>query len=562
MNQELKYSLILLLSLIVSLLALTVFATSNIDSDYKYAWSSTTGWLNFQPSRGGVTIYLDHLEGDAWSEQSGWIQLGSYSGGGSYHYENTSSTNWGVNQDDAGQLSGYAWSDTLGWINFNPSDGQVIINQTSGDFQGSAWSEVGGWIQFKQDEAPTYKVQYNPNNPTETEIMTETVAEPPLPPSTSISGEVTGTSNMKWQTITDEVTFKENTSISNVIFEKDVTNEGLVSNFKVAQGATFEGGKVTGYITNEGTISNVNFVGAELRGGILSGTITNLGQGVIKDVQLAPNTTIKGGKVGGTITGDSSSTLHDVQLTAGTILSGCQLSGDISGDPNQPTQLDDTIQIAPGTKLSYVLLSPTMSLPTDVELGPGVTLLIEPKQLTAEYVAQIRPPLFAALQAEQLAKFSKDAVSGITPEQLAYLPLPTLGGLTRNNIGSLSIAVLHEMTPEQVTALNKAEFKQMPSQDVSKLFVNFDKDKISPQDVEEMVPPGWKLDLETGALTAPVGAKLTLKTLPIDSRFVTSSEAIDLDKGFGLGGSGTPLKEGLKESLKDSLSGQENRPLS
>ena len=125
-------------------------------------------------------------------------------------------------------------------------------------------------------------------------------------------------------------------------------------------------------------------------------------------------------------------------------------------------------------------------------------------------------------------------------------------------MGGLSIAVLHEMTPEQVTALNKAEFKQMPSQDVSKLFVNFDKDKISPQDVEEMVPPGWKLDLETGALTAPVGAKLTLKTLPIDSQFVTSSEAIDLDKGFGLGGSGTPLKEGLKESLKGSLSGQGN----
>ena len=559
MNQELKY-LLILLSLIVNLLALSVFATSNIDSNYKYAWSSTSSWLNFQPTHGGMIVYLDHLEGDAWSEQGGWIQLGSYNGGGTYHYENTSSTNWGVNQDSTGQLSGYAWSDTLGWINFNPSHGQVIINQENGDFQGSAWSEIGGWIRFKQDEAPTYKVRYNPtetpivveppppspNNPTETMTVVE-----PLP----ISDEVTGTLNIGWQTISDKVTIKENANISHVIFENNVTNEGIVSNFKVAQGATFEGGKITGYITNEGTIANVEFVGAELRGGILSDTIINSGQGVIKDVQLAPNTTIIGGKVGGTITCDSSSTLHDVQLTAGTILSGCQLSGDISSDPDQPTQIDNTNQIAPGTKLSYVLLSPTVSLPTDIELGPGVTLLIDPDQLTAEQVAKIPPPVFAAIQAKQLARFSKDAVSGIRPEQLAYLPLETLGGLTHNNMGGLSIAVLHDMTSKQVSALNETEFKHLSSREVSKLFVNFDKNQIRTQDVEQLVPPNWQLDSTTGALQPPVGAQLTLATLPMSPSLpVQIPETIDIKQGVGLGGAGTSLKEGMESSMRQQNS--------
>ncbi|NJO18326.1 MAG: hypothetical protein HC877_22115 [Thioploca sp.] len=553
MNQRLKYSLISLS--IVNLLASTVFA-SNIDSDHKYAWSSTTGWLNFQPSHGGVTVYPDHLEGDAWSEQSGWIQLGSYSGGGSYHYENTSSTNWGVNQDSIGQLSGYAWSDALGWINFNPSHDQVIINQESGDFQGSAWSEIGGWIQFKQDEAPTYKVRYN-------STKTSTVTEPLLPPTTllppTISNEVTGSPDQEWRTITNEVSIPENTSINHVIFENDVTNAGLVSNFKVGPDATFEGGTVTGYITNAGTIANVDFVGAKLSGGTLSGNIINSGQGIIENVQLAPNTTITDGKIGGTITGDSSNTLRDVQLTAGTtILSGVQLSGDISGDPNQPVQLDDTIQIAPDTKLSYVILGTTMELPDNVELGPGVTLLIDPDKLTAEQVAQIPPPLFAILSAEQLAKFSKDAVSGIRPEQLAYLPLKNLGGLTRNNMGGLSTTVLHDMTPKQVVALNKAEFKRMSSQDVSKLLVNFDKDQISPQDVEQLIPSGWQLDLETGALKPPVGAQLTLTTLPNSlnspSSPVQIPEIIDIEKGMGLGGAGTSLKAGMESSMEQQHS--------
>ncbi len=113
MNIELRYSLILLL-VIVNLLAPNASAMGNIDSTDKYAWSFTSAWINFRPSYGGVTVYPDHLEGYAWSEQSGWIQLGSQGGGDSNYYTNTSATDWGVNHDGAGHLSGYAWSISTG----------------------------------------------------------------------------------------------------------------------------------------------------------------------------------------------------------------------------------------------------------------------------------------------------------------------------------------------------------------------------------------------------------------------------------------------------------------
>lgn len=130
---------------------------SNISPTNKYAWSHATGWHNFWPTDGEITVYPDHLEGYAWAENLGWLRLGSHTGGGAYTYLNTTNANWGVNNDGSGTLSGYAWSHSAGWINFNPSDGGVTIDGTTGDFDGYAWSENSGWIHFK-GTAPAYKV--------------------------------------------------------------------------------------------------------------------------------------------------------------------------------------------------------------------------------------------------------------------------------------------------------------------------------------------------------------------------------------------------------------------
>jgi hypothetical protein len=85
---------------------------SNIDFTNKYAWGTNVGWLNFNPTL-GVTVYDDHLEGYAWAENVGWIRLGTYEGGGTYSYNNSSMTDYGVNNDGSAQATFPAMLGTL-----------------------------------------------------------------------------------------------------------------------------------------------------------------------------------------------------------------------------------------------------------------------------------------------------------------------------------------------------------------------------------------------------------------------------------------------------------------
>jgi len=118
----------------------------NIDSTNKYAWNENVGWQNFRPTHGGATVEDSGVYGYVWLENIGWVRLAYDS---NPPYENTSSTNWGVNNDGSGNLSGYAWSENTGWINFNPTHSQVTVSTSTGEFDGYAWSENLGWIHFK-----------------------------------------------------------------------------------------------------------------------------------------------------------------------------------------------------------------------------------------------------------------------------------------------------------------------------------------------------------------------------------------------------------------------------
>jgi len=406
-----------------SLISQGVFAASNIDTTDKYAWNTNSGWVNFNSTHSGVTVYDDHLEGYAWAENIGWVRLGTYTGGGNHTYTNTSA-DYGINNEGSGNLSGYAWSSHVGWINFNPSNSQVTINTVTGDFDGYAWSENVGWVHFQKTGSPAYKVRYNvssipPNAPTnlsgsaasQTQInlswtdnstnetgfkverdgvlITTTVADAinysdsglscgttysysikatnvsgdssatTINASTSVCATVVSTSvsssvgcatgdsiinsscNAGEQTFTEEAKVGDNASVARVTFDSDVENKGMISNSTIRPGATLTGGKLTGTITNEGTIADINFVGMTLSGGTLSGTITNNSKvgGIIKDVQLAAGAILKGGKVGGEITGDP----DDLPLITAT-------------------------RIMPGSALYHVRISPTVELPKNVVL--------------------------------------------------------------------------------------------------------------------------------------------------------------------------------------------------
>ncbi|MCF7831443.1 MAG: hypothetical protein K9M36_00970 [Candidatus Pacebacteria bacterium] len=48
---------------------------------------------------------------------------------------------------DTGALSGYAWGSQIGWVNFSPQGGGVTMND-DGEFDGYAWSGSNGWLEF------------------------------------------------------------------------------------------------------------------------------------------------------------------------------------------------------------------------------------------------------------------------------------------------------------------------------------------------------------------------------------------------------------------------------
>jgi hypothetical protein len=158
--------LVLIAVVVLCLVAVAQASTGNIDAVDKWAWGTNVGWVNFNPTHGGVTVYDDHLEGYAWGENIGWIRLGTHTGGSPHTYANTAADNYGVNRDANGNLLGYAWGTNVGWINFSPTHGGVTIDPDTGSFDGYAWGENVGWIHFK-GTAPAYNVvtEYRPPPP-------------------------------------------------------------------------------------------------------------------------------------------------------------------------------------------------------------------------------------------------------------------------------------------------------------------------------------------------------------------------------------------------------------
>jgi len=79
-----------------------------------------------------------------------------------------------------------------------------------------------------------------------------------------------------------------------------------VSNLTITKEGHLIGGRVTGYIVNDGLMENFEFHGMSIIGGTLGGIVTNRSQvaGYFKDVHLAPDTHLIGTKLRGEMRGD------------------------------------------------------------------------------------------------------------------------------------------------------------------------------------------------------------------------------------------------------------------
>jgi hypothetical protein len=136
----------------------------------QYAWGENVGWLNAEPTGDGgpgIEVTDTHLEGYMWGENIGWVSLAC---------ENTASCgtqDYGVDNDNGGNLSGYAWGENVGWISFwcgntNSCDDaqyRLQIDPLSGTFSGNAWGENIGWITFSDDDPVEYQVTTSWSSP-------------------------------------------------------------------------------------------------------------------------------------------------------------------------------------------------------------------------------------------------------------------------------------------------------------------------------------------------------------------------------------------------------------
>ena len=142
-------------------------------------------------------------------------------------------------------------------------------------------------------------------------------------------------------------TLENNGWVTNFILESgsQLENNGWVANLMIKPEAVLIGGVLTSYIISEGTLIDIDFRGAFVRGGYLGGTIFNNSEvnGYFEDVFLMPNTRIIGGA----------------------------LKGQIEGDPQYPALLE-SLKVMRNSHLSHIIIGSNVELPNDVTLGDGV----------------------------------------------------------------------------------------------------------------------------------------------------------------------------------------------
>ena len=180
------------------------------------------------------------------------------------------------------------------------------------------------------------------------------------------------------------------------------------------------------------------------------------------------------------------------------------------------------------------------------------------ENMRPEHLQKMSPEVFEAMTPEQKASISKEAMTGLTKEHIDKIPKEELSYLFKaDKLAGLNPELIHELDMDYLDA---DEVKQMSDEDAFTFFHNLDDKKISRDEAELMLPENWEIDAETGDLEPPLGAKLHIKE--ITQVYKDSSELMDdeipkiigpsvpnLKMGRGLGGTGTPVMDHMRDSL-------------
>ncbi|HEV2330210.1 MAG TPA: hypothetical protein VGY56_15615 [Verrucomicrobiae bacterium] len=123
--------------------------TTTIDPVNRYAYGANIGWMDWVADTNDGAVIGDYVcSGYIYSGNVGWINLGSGSPANSIQYQNNTATDFGVNNDGLGDLTGYAWGANIGWITFEQTYGKPKVNLLTGQLTGYVWSANCGWISL------------------------------------------------------------------------------------------------------------------------------------------------------------------------------------------------------------------------------------------------------------------------------------------------------------------------------------------------------------------------------------------------------------------------------
>ncbi|MDM8561370.1 lamin tail domain-containing protein [Candidatus Parabeggiatoa sp. HSG14] len=302
---------------------------------------------------------------------------------------------------------------------------------------------------------------------------TKMVTKPITPPSDGkllcpTTGIVNWVCDAKWQELTQMI-IETQGNVANGIVIDTLINRGRFGNIQIHEGAVVqcegENSTVSGYIENRGTLIDCNFKGREIKGGTLSGTITNTSDidGYFQDVHFAPETHISGGELRGHITTDpdNPAVISNVTIAAGSMIEGVIVGDKVVVKPpkgkGKPTIFKD-ILLAPNAHLTGGQLEGFVMGDSDapaklenvtiysdshidnVSLGENITFLSENVTL-GEWVQVITPPT-VILSDEQEACINGNGIDieGNAIEQACFVSgIETEAGVQANGVKLASI---------------------------------------------------------------------------------------------------------------------------
>jgi hypothetical protein len=126
---------------------------STINTVDRHAYGANLGWIDARANgQDGLLVGEFTCSGHVYAANVGWISLGDGAPANGMNYRNDSGTDFGVNRDASGQLTGLAWGANIGWVIFTNRTalGTTFeapkVDLITGRFSGYAFAPNAGWI--------------------------------------------------------------------------------------------------------------------------------------------------------------------------------------------------------------------------------------------------------------------------------------------------------------------------------------------------------------------------------------------------------------------------------